>query len=171
MFNTSTVLNSIKIEFYLGKILSKFNLCLLELSVVFFQTLLGIWALAKNVILEVYFIDRKCFCRLLYLVFLLSFSLIKIARSFGIFSHVLIMPQVNYFSSFFWWASKGSVHKHWVVSSHLPEVQDVQNVKLLHSDHKAPRRMSPDRQFKLLQLTCLILPETNEGAMTRVAPW
>lgn len=42
MFNTSKVLNSIKIEFYLGKILSKLNLCLLELSVGFFQTLLGI---------------------------------------------------------------------------------------------------------------------------------
>jgi len=37
MFNTSAVLDAIKIEFYLGKILSKLNLCLLELSVVFFK--------------------------------------------------------------------------------------------------------------------------------------
>lgn len=55
------------------------------------------------------------------------------------------------------------------MSSHLSDVQDVQNVKLLHFDNKGPTRMSPDHQFKLLQLTCLILPEANEGVMTRVA--
>lgn len=112
MFNTSTLLNSIKIEFYLGKILLKSNLCLLELSVGFFQTLLGIWTLAKNVILEVYFMDMKCICLLLYLIFLLLFQPPRNCRSFG---NVLIMPQVKYFSPFFV-GLQNSIYKDWALS-------------------------------------------------------
>lgn len=48
-----------------------------------------------------YFIDRKCACPLLLFSFSLLFQSLKNCKSFGIFSHALIMPQVNYFSLFF----------------------------------------------------------------------
>lgn len=167
MFNTGTVLNSIKIEFYLGKILSKLNLCLLELSVGFFQTLLGIWTLAKNVILEVYFIDMKCVCLLLYLVFLLLFQPPRNCRSFGNFSYVLIMLPVNYFSLFFVGLQNIVFVRSepWALACQMFRMY----VKILHFVHKAVTGRSSNHKVTLLHLTCLVLSASSEGVRTTAA--
>lgn len=48
------------------------------------------------------------------------------------------------------------------MSFHLSNVQDVQNVNLLHFDNKTTR-MSTDHHHQLWKPTCLILPEANGG--------
>lgn len=99
VFNTLAALNSIKIEFYPGKRLSKLNLCLLELSTGVFLSFVRNLSPSKKCN-PGSIVHRQEMCLHPSLVFLLSFSLIKNFRSFGIFSHILIMPQVHYFSSF-----------------------------------------------------------------------